>query len=33
MITWPTLVGRTAIDLQQLVADRFAAANLFEGAN
>ncbi|ABM06624.1 HAD family hydrolase [Paenarthrobacter aurescens] len=33
MITWPTLVGRTAPDLQQLVADRFAAANLLEGAN
>ncbi|WP_309075015.1 HAD family phosphatase [Paenarthrobacter sp.] len=33
MIMWPTLVGRTAPDLQQLVADRFAAANLFEGAN
>lgn len=33
MIQWPTLVGRTTSDLQQLVAEQFAAANLLEGAN
>ncbi|NHW46250.1 HAD family phosphatase [Paenarthrobacter sp. MSM-2-10-13] len=33
MIMWPTLVGRAAPDLQELVADRFAAADLLEGAS
>ncbi|MDO6143617.1 HAD family phosphatase [Paenarthrobacter aurescens] len=33
MIMWPTLQGRTAPDLQKLVAERFAATNLLEGAN
>ncbi|WP_091551833.1 MULTISPECIES: HAD family phosphatase [Micrococcaceae] len=33
MVAWDTLVGRTPADLQQLVEDRFAAANQLEGAN
>ncbi|MGA8787911.1 MAG: HAD family phosphatase [Paenarthrobacter sp.] len=33
MVMWDTLVGRTSSDVQQLVVDRFQAANLLEGAN
>ncbi|MGO4248726.1 HAD family hydrolase [Paenarthrobacter sp. RAF54_2] len=33
MIMWETLVGRSAADVSQLVANRFAQGNLLEGAN
>ncbi|BCW36384.1 haloacid dehalogenase [Arthrobacter sp. StoSoilA2] len=33
MVMWETLVGRTAADVSQLIADRVAQGNLFEGAN
>ncbi|MFK0006286.1 HAD family hydrolase [Paenarthrobacter sp. NPDC090520] len=33
MVLWDTLVGRSAADVSSLVLDRFAAANLLEGAN
>ncbi|MBU8867578.1 HAD family hydrolase [Paenarthrobacter aromaticivorans] len=33
MVMWETLVGRSAADVRQLVADRFATGNLLEGAN
>ncbi len=33
MVMWETLVGRSAADVSQLVADRFAPGNLLEGAN
>ncbi|MFJ4169527.1 HAD family hydrolase [Paenarthrobacter sp. NPDC089714] len=33
MVLWDTLVGRSAADVSGLVLDRFAAANLLEGAN
>lgn len=33
MVMWETLVGRSAADVSQLVANRFAQGNLLEGAN